>query len=68
MSKESASWIGNGRQYVKDVRAEFDKITWPSQKEYTSGTIGVVVIVAFLTLVLGLIDLGLAQVMELFFG
>ena len=68
MSKESASWIGDARQYWDDVKAEFKKITWPSQKEYTSGTIGVVVIVAFLALVLGLIDLGLAQIMELFFG
>jgi preprotein translocase subunit SecE len=29
------------------------------------GTIGVVVIVAILTLVLGLIDMGLSQIMEL---
>jgi len=55
----------NGRQYLADVRTEFRKITWPSQREYVGGTIGVIVIVAFLTLVLGLIDLGLGQIMEL---
>ena len=68
MSKESTNWIDDGRQYLADVRSEFNKITWPSQREYTSGTIGVVVIVAFLTLVLGLIDLALSEVMEFFFA
>ena len=55
----------NGRQYLSDVRTEFRKVTWPSQREYVGGTIGVVVIVAILTLVLGLIDMGLSQIMEL---
>ena len=40
------------------------KITWPTQREYMGGTVGVVVIVAFLTLILGLIDVGLSLVME----
>ena len=55
----------SGRQYLSDVRTEFRKVTWPSQREYVGGTIGVVVIVAILTLVLGLIDMGLSQIMEL---
>ena len=58
-------WVENGRQYLSDVRTEFRKVTWPSQREYVGGTIGVVVIVAILTLVLGLIDMGLSQIMEL---
>jgi preprotein translocase subunit SecE len=59
-----ANWIGEGRQYLVEVRSEFRKITWPNQREYVGGTVGVVVIVAFLTLVLGLIDAGLTIVME----
>jgi preprotein translocase subunit SecE len=57
--------MANGRQYLSDVRTEFRKVTWPSQREYVGGTIGVVVIVAILTLVLGLIDMGLSRIMEL---
>ncbi len=68
MSKERSNVIDGGRQYVAEVRSEFNKITWPSQREYTTGTIGVVVIVAFLTLVLGLIDFGLSGVMDLILG
>jgi preprotein translocase subunit SecE len=62
------SWWEKTTQYVVDVRAEFRKITWPTQREYVSGTIGVLVIVAFLTLVIGLFDVGLARIMKLFLG
>ena len=65
MEWNPAVLVENGRQYLTDVRTEFRKVTWPSQREYVGGTIGVVVIVAILTLVLGLIDMGLSQIMEL---
>ena len=65
MERNPAARIAATRQYLIDVRSEFRKITWPSQREYVGGTVGVVVIVAFLTVVLGLIDSGLAMVMKL---
>jgi preprotein translocase subunit SecE len=65
---DPAAWISDTRQYLVDVRSEFKKITWPNQREYVGGTVGVVIIVAFLTLVLGLIDAGLAKAMELLIG
>ena len=64
MDGNPASLIAEGRQYLIEVRSEFRKITWPNQREYVGGTVGVVVIVVFLTLVLGLIDAGLTVVME----
>ena len=36
-----AIWIRDGRQYLVDVRSEFRKLTWPTQREYVGGTIGV---------------------------
>jgi preprotein translocase subunit SecE len=54
----------DGRRYLSEVQVEFNKITWPSQREYVGGTIGVVVIVAFLTVVLGLTDVVLGKLME----
>ena len=65
MEWNPAVWVESGRQYLTDVRTEFRKVTWPSQREYVGGTVGVVVIVAILTLVLGLIDMGLSQIMGL---
>jgi len=68
LERNPAVWIAATRQYLIDVRTEFRKITWPSQREYVGGTVGVVVIVAFLTVVLGLIDAGLAMLMEIVVG
>ena len=58
-------WISDGRQFATEVRTEFKKITWPSQKEAIGGTIGVVVIVTIVTLALSLVDAVLGQVVQL---
>lgn len=68
MKVDPAAWVSDTRQYLSDVRSEFKKITWPNQREYVGGTVGVVIIVLFLTLVLGLIDAGLSKAMELLIG
>jgi preprotein translocase subunit SecE len=58
-----AIWIRDARQYLLDVRSEFRKLTWPTQREYVGGTVGVVAIVGIVALVLGLIDVGLGALM-----
>jgi preprotein translocase subunit SecE len=68
LERNPAAWYAATRQYLVDVRAEFKKITWPNQKEYVGGTVGVVIIVAFLTLVLGAIDAFLTWGMEILIG
>ena len=59
-------WINESRQFLTEVRSEFRKVTWPSQKEAVAGTIGVLVIVTIITGVLSLIDLALGQTMRWF--
>jgi preprotein translocase subunit SecE len=59
-----AIWIRDARQYAIDVRSEFRKLTWPTQREYVGGTIGVIVIVAIIAAVLGVIDVALAAAMK----
>jgi preprotein translocase subunit SecE len=68
VERNPADWVAATRQYLVDVRSEFKKITWPNQREYIGGTVGVLIIVAFLTVVLGLVDAGLGKVMELLIG
>jgi preprotein translocase subunit SecE len=55
-----AEWWRTTRQYLSDVRGEMRKVTWPTQREYVGGTIGVVVILTLMTLVLGVVDYALA--------
>ena len=64
MEWNPAIWIRDARQYLIDVRSEFRKLTWPTQREYVGGTIGVIVIVAIIAAVLGVIDVALAAAMK----
>ncbi len=66
MQWNPAVWINESRQFLTEVRSEFRKVTWPSQKEAVAGTIGVLVIVTIITGVLSLIDLALGQTMRWF--
>ena len=58
-------WYRESSQFLSEVRAEYRKVTWPTQKEAVAGTIGVVVVVAVLTTGLSLVDLGLGQLIRL---
>jgi len=64
MEWNPAVWVSQSKAFFGEVRTEFRKIAWPSQKETVAGTIGVVVIVAVITLVLGLMDAILGQLMR----
>jgi preprotein translocase SecE subunit len=64
MANNPADWVRDGRQFLTEVQAEFKKVTWPSQQEYTYGTIGVIVVVAIVTLVLGSADFVLGKVVQ----
>jgi preprotein translocase subunit SecE len=55
----------DARRFALEVRTEYRKVTWPSQKEAVGGTIGVVVIVVIITSVLSIVDLVLGQLIQL---
>ena len=57
--------FSDAKHFTLEVRSEFRKVTWPTQKEAVGGTIGVVVIVAIITSVLSVVDLVLGQVIQL---
>ena len=64
MQWSPAVWVSDTKAYLLDVRTEFRKVTWPTQKEAVAGTIGVLVVIALITAVLSLVDLLLTQVMK----
>ena len=57
-------WVSQSRNFLLEVRTEFRKVTWPSQKEAVAGTIGVIVIVAIITIVLSALDFALSSTMR----
>ena len=67
MALNPGSWVKDTREYLTEVQAEYKKITWPPQKEALAGTVGVVVVVAVVTTVLGLVDFALSRFSQLMF-
>ena len=65
MNWNPAIWYSESKQFLLDVRAEYRKVTWPSQKEAMAGTIGVLVLVAIMTAVLSGVDVILSQLIRL---
>ena len=57
-------WFQSAKQYLEEVVVEYQKISWPPQKEAVAGTVGVVVVVSVITVALGVVDLGLAEIMK----
>ena len=68
ITDEPTGLLDRSRAWVADVRAEFDKITWPPQTEMINGTIVVLVIVAVMATFLGIVDFGLSQLMQVVLG
>jgi preprotein translocase subunit SecE len=56
--------FSDGRDFLSGVKAEFGKVTWPSKQEYVGGTIGVLMVVVFFSVVLGVIDFGLTYAVK----
>lgn len=64
-SKNPVEWATEGREFLSEVQVEFKKVTWPTQKETVGGTIGVVVLVALVTVALFAVDGILAWTMRM---
>ena len=56
------------QQFRKESRTELKKVTWPTPKQAIASTSVVVVLTVIVSLVLGLIDFGLAKIIRLVLG
>lgn len=52
-------------QFLKDVRLELTKVSWPSRRELTGSTIIVIVMSIIMAAFIGVVDLGLSQLLQL---
>ena len=52
-------------EYVRQVRQEVSKVTWPSRKETVASTAMVLVMVAFVATFFFLVDLVLSEAVQL---
>ncbi|KUG28386.1 preprotein translocase subunit sece [hydrocarbon metagenome] len=56
--------IEQAREFFEQAKAELKKVTWPTRKETVSTGIAVLILVVVMSIFLGLVDLGLARLVE----
>lgn len=57
--------LSNIKTFLREVRAEFDRIIWPTRKETTAMAIAVLVLTIFFTIFLGLVDMVLGKLVSM---
>ncbi len=56
--------IEGGKQFLREVKTELKKVTWPSRKDTLSGTAVVLVAVFIIAIFLGVVDSGLSNLIK----
>ncbi len=57
---ELSSW-SKGIQFLREVKIELKKVSWPSRKETMASTVVVIILVIIVSAFLGLVDVGLSS-------
>jgi preprotein translocase subunit SecE len=52
------------KQFLREVKTELKKVTWPSRKDTLSGTLVVLVAVFIIAIFLGIVDSGLSSLVK----
>jgi preprotein translocase subunit SecE len=60
---ELAFW-GKAAQFLREVKIELKKVTWPSRKETIGSTVVVIILVIIVSAFLGLVDMGLTSLIR----
>jgi preprotein translocase subunit SecE len=52
-------------QFLREVKVELKKVTWPSRKQTLGSTAVVIVVVTIISMLLGLMDIGLSSLVKI---
>lgn len=58
--KEKRGYLQQALQFLREVKIELKKVTWPTRKQTLGSTAVVIVLVILISLFLGLVDMGLS--------
>jgi preprotein translocase subunit SecE len=53
------------KKFFRETVSEMKKVTWPTRKELTNYTVVVVVVIVIFAIIIGAIDMGLTQLLNL---
>jgi len=56
--------LQKGLQFLREVKVELKKVTWPSRKQTLGSTLVVIILVMIISLFLGVVDVGLSGIIR----
>ena len=63
--KPSDGIVAKSLQFLREVKVELKKVTWPSRKQTLGSTVVVIVLVMLISLFLGVVDMGLSNLIRI---
>src|SRR5262245_63514872 len=63
-SGDAMDFLRRAQEFVREVIAEFRKVTWPSRQELINSTVVVIAVTVVVALFLGSVDIVLAKIVE----
>jgi preprotein translocase subunit SecE len=63
--KKTKNYIDVAMQFLREVKVELKKVTWPTRKQTIGSTAVVIVLVMIVALFLGTMDIGLSSLMQM---
>ena len=64
-TKPQDNIFSKSAQFLREVKVELKKVTWPSRKQTVGSTVVVIVLVMLISLFLGVVDLGISSLIRL---
>ena len=63
-AKPKDNFITSTVQFLREVKIELKKVTWPSRKQTIGSTVVVIVVVILISIFLGSVDIGLSSLIR----
>lgn len=62
--KPRNNFLDKGMRFLREVKVELKKVTWPSRKQTLGSTVVVIIVVMIISLFLGIVDAGLSSLIR----
>ena len=63
-AKPKETIVSKSAQFLREVKVELKKVTWPSRKQTIGSTAVVIALVMLISLFLGVVDLGISSLIR----
>jgi preprotein translocase subunit SecE len=63
-AKTKTNFFNSTVQFLREVKIELKKVTWPSRKQTIGSTVVVIALIILISLFLGSVDIGLSSLMR----